>query len=382
MKERFFSLTPPKVEFSLHFGSIFSSRFIEHLSSYKRIAIITDTTVRELYGNSFKNHLISSGFDAYLFAFTSGEERKNRNTKQEIETFLFENHHLKEDLILGFGGGVVLDIAGFLAATFLRGSPFILLPTTLLAMSDACFGGKTGVNTPFGKNLIGSLAFPKALWIDTQMLLSLKEAQLFEGAVEMIKHALILDHSLFSQMEASPYFYRNAEGLCKWIEKSLLLKAQIVTKDPFEQGIRKLLNFGHTIGHALEKVFNYQISHGQSVGIGLMAESCLSYLEGDLDTESYKRIIEFMLNFKENLIFPSLPSVEALFEYMSYDKKARKGTPRFVLLKSIGNPVEANGEFCHTVSQENLQSTIKLLSNGQITHFKKCYQGNNLSPSL
>ena len=298
----------------------------------KRSAIITDHTVAALYGKR-----ISAYFQAPLFSFPSGEMCKTRATKEALEDQLLLAGYLRDTTIIGLGGGVVTDMAGFIAATFCRGVPLILIPTTLLAMVDAAIGGKNGVNTAHGKNMIGTIYHPEKVIIDPRFLKTLPEKELFNGRVEMIKHGLIADPGLIKTFD---------------LHRAIEVKRRIVAQDDHETGIRSLLNLGHTLGHALEKLSDYTLSHGEAVAQGIVLESRISHALGILDSDSLALIEE---------LFP-LPALvftpEKIAEALKSDKKRRGGLPHFVLLKKIGEPYLCGSEYCHPVPESILMKVL------------------------
>lgn len=213
------------------------------------IAIITDTKIEKLFGKKlFKGQ-------ASFFSFPAGEKSKTRKTKEKIEDGLIQKGFGSDTVIVGLGGGVVTDLAGFVAATYCRGVKLVLIPTTLLGMVDAAIGGKNGVNTPKAKNRIGTFYFPELIMIDTDFLKTLPEKEMLMGGAEILKYGLIDDPSLFQDL---PKLFSSID---KTIEKSIAAKKKVVGEDPEEKkGLRRILNFGHTIGHALETIENYKIS--------------------------------------------------------------------------------------------------------------------------
>jgi 3-dehydroquinate synthase len=277
-----------------------------------KYAIITDHTVAKLYGRKF---------NLPIFSFPPGEAYKTRTTKEALEDGLIEAGFSRDTTIIGLGGGVVTDMAGFLAATFCRGVPLILIPTTLMGMVDAAIGGKNAVNTPLGKNMIGTLYSPQHVWVDPRFLQTLPEPEMWCGRVEILKAGLIADPDLLE-----------IEDLDESIFAAIEVKRRIIARDLVEDGVRRLLNFGHTVGHALETLSNYAIPHGEAVATGIVVESRLSYQMGILDQRSLEKI---------EALFPP-PSVpfdpEDMMRVFSRDKKSVGGVPRFVLLKTIGVP--------------------------------------------
>ncbi len=282
-----------------------------------KVAIISDHNVEKLHGSQVQKLFP----DSTLFSFPPGEIYKTRKTKERLEDHLLAKGFSRDTLIVALGGGVVTDLVGFLASTFCRGVPLILMPTTVLGMVDAAIGGKNGVNTDRGKNMIGTIYAPQAIFWNFDFLKTLPEKEIWNGKVEMIKHGLIADADFF---RALPMM-----GLREAIIHAAEIKRRIVASDPFDKNLRLSLNFGHTIGHAIETLSDYRISHGEAVALGIAAESQISHELGILDGASLAAI---------EACFPGeIPfSAEEIIPILSVDKKARGGVPYFVLLETIG----------------------------------------------
>jgi len=328
-----------------------------------RVAIVTDSHVEELYGHRLEKHLKDHDLDVFMFSFPGGEFYKTRTTKELIEDQMLAKGLGRDTCLLGLGGGVTLDISGFIASTYCRGIPYISCPTSLLAMIDSAMGGKTGVNTPFGKNLIGSFCHPQMIFIDTATIRSLPEKEMRNGLMEMIKHGIIADPQYFALFEnhggkildgETGYLHEAIEGSCR-------IKQSIVKDDQKEKGKRRLLNFGHTVGHALEQITDYQITHGEAVAIGMLIESKLSCEIGRLDQESLQRIQKVITKHHPELPKPKVTK-EQLKEAMAMDKKSTKNVPRFVILNGIGAPLECDGDYCMAVKEKALDAALEVLT--------------------
>jgi 3-dehydroquinate synthase len=327
--------------------SLLDPAFIQRCLDYKTaIAIITDTNVGHLYGEKLAQKL-----GAHLFSFQSCEENKTRRTKELLEDQMLEKKLGRDTLVIGMGGGIVTDMAGFIASTYSRGVPLILVPTTLLAMADAAIGGKTGVNTSHGKNLIGTFYQPDEIFMPLETLHSLPKREIRNGMVEMIKHALIADRDYFNFLKES--FQR--QNLRKAIKKSYTIKQSIVSQDEKESGKRRLLNFGHTVGHALEKVLNYQISHGLAVAIGILSESYMAMQLKLLPERAFEEVFHLFQKLEIRFDFSPLEVMKA----MEMDKKSLKNQPRFVLLSNIGAPLSFDGEYCRPVDAKIIESSLQ-----------------------
>lgn len=237
----------------------------------RKIALISDTNVFPHYGQTVVQYLEIQGFDVYPYVVNAGEKTKSLVTANELYDFLTENDFSRSDSLIGLGGGVIGDLTGFVASTYMRGLSFIQVPTSLLAQVDSSIGGKTGVNCEKAKNLIGTFAQPDGVLIDPNTLETLPQRRLSEGMAEVIKCALIQDINLWKQlwkMTKMEDILTNSESI---IKKALNVKKNLVERDEFDQGDRLLLNFGHTIGHGLEASENYEmISHGEAVALGMV----------------------------------------------------------------------------------------------------------------
>ena len=239
---------------------------IRKISNAVRAAIVTDHTVSALYEESVRQSLESAGISVCSFSFPAGEESKTLETYGKLIRFLSEENLSRSDLIVALGGGIPGDLAGFAAATYLRGIPFVQIPTTFLAAIDASVGGKTAVNLPKGKNLVGAFCQPSLVLCDPSSLRTLPEEIYSDGAAEAIKYGVIEGRDLFEKIAAGNWREQPQEI----IERCVAIKARIVREDEFDTGARQILNFGHTFGHAIEKLSHYEISHGKAVGIGML----------------------------------------------------------------------------------------------------------------
>lgn len=321
-----------------------------------KFAIITDTHIRNLHGVNLQKSMADSGLETLLLTFPAGEEHKNRTTKEELENRLFENKMGRDACVIALGGGVATDLAGFLAATYCRGVPLVMVPTSLLAMVDASIGGKNGVDVPYGKNLVGTIYQPKMVLIDPLTLQTLSVKEIRNGAVEMIKHGLIVDCSYFSFLDehADQILSCDINVLERAIFESCIIKKNIVEQDETETGKRRLLNFGHTIGHALEHLTQFSVTHGEAVAIGLLVESHLAVQLGYLQQKELDSIFKTLKKFGLPLTVPARFSFEQLLDAMTLDKKSQKGTPRFVMMNAIGSALPCNGAYCMPVEKEIL----------------------------
>ncbi len=336
----------------------FQTQYLSSLAS--RFAIITDDKIASLYGKQLQESLASSDLEVYLFSFPSGEQHKTRETKELLENQLFEKGLGRDTCVIALGGGVVTDIAGYVAATYCRGIPLVMIPTSLLGMVDASIGGKTGVNVPDGKNMLGCIYQPNKVVIDLSTLKSLPKKELANGVVEMIKHGLIADYKLFEDLErhSQQLLTLDATVLEKMIFDSCRIKKEIVEQDERENGKRRLLNFGHTIGHAIECLTHYSISHGEAVAIGLLVESYLSVKLGILDQKSLDRIKKILLQYGLPLQLPSRFPIQTILDAMALDKKSLKGQPRFVMIDAIGSSLAYDSSYCTHVEESLIKNAL------------------------
>ncbi len=321
-----------------------------------KAAIITDERVARLYSDLVCQNLRAQGVETVLFSIPPGEDQKSLQTAERLYTRLLEAGLDRHSVIIALGGGVIGDLAGFVASTFLRGIEYIQVPTTLLAQVDSSVGGKTGVNHPLGKNLIGTFHQPRLVLVDPAVLRTLPEREMWSGLAEVIKYGLIRDPMLFQRLEADlEDFAKSPEKLVEIIARCCAIKAAIVSADEHESGQRKILNFGHTVGHALEAASGYQVRHGEAIAWGMLVAARLSHRKTGLSTAELERIERLLQRVPK----PSLGDlrVQAVLELLRRDKKSRDGRVQFVLLRAIGEPV-----LCDAVSESEVQETLQTLS--------------------
>lgn len=303
-------------------------------------AIITDSNIAKTHGKKLLNDLRNKGVHAHLITFKPGEKNKSRRTKEKIEDTMLKLGLGRDTCIIALGGGITGDLAGFIASTYLRGIPYIQLPTSLLAMVDSSIGGKVAVDTLNAKNVIGSFYQPKRVIIDVNFLESLPKKELINGLTEIIKHALIKDKDFFHFIEKNidKITSCNLEILKQVIKRSCEIKADIVSNDEKEKGLRRILNYGHTVGHAIEAALHYKISHGEAIAIGMSYAAKLSAKKGYLHEGSVIRqnnLLQY-LGLPHKLSHHKLKPKKIL-EHIRYDKKIVNDKINFILLKSIGD---------------------------------------------
>jgi 3-dehydroquinate synthase len=295
---------------------------------FSRVAVITNDTVAPLYGQALADRL-----SAFLISVPDGEAYKTLDTVRELYGKLLDGGADRSSLVIGLGGGVIGDMAGFVAASFMRGIAFVQAPTSLLAMVDSSLGGKVGVDLPQGKNLVGAFKDPLAVFADTDTLRTLPEVELRCGLAETLKAGLIADPPLVDHLLA-----HGADPVEMAIRRAVQVKKVAVEQDRLENGVRAYLNLGHTFGHAVEQVSGYAWKHGQAVGLGMVAAARLSewreLCPPGLAATVEQAVSVLGLPVRYNGLDP-----DALWDAMQHDKKWRNGAPRFVLLADMGDPV-------------------------------------------
>ena len=307
---------------------------------YTSYVILTDTNVQELYAREFENRMRHEGLDIVSIVIPAGEKSKKLSTVEKILDKLHGEKLEKDTCMLCMGGGVIGDMGGFAASLYLRGIDFIHIPTTLLAQVDASIGGKTGVNTAFGKNLIGTITQPKAVYIDPVFLTTLPNKEFTSGMAEVIKTAIIGDKTLYRLLHTarSEIQKRDIDTLKNIIERTARLKARIVSKNPHESGLRMILNYGHTLGHAIEKVSHYKIPHGYAVAIGIHLVNTMAVKKGMLSSKRAIEIKKLITSYKLPTSLPSDLSYDEILEHTVYDKKKRRGQVNWIAVSDIGEP--------------------------------------------
>ncbi len=304
-----------------------------------KILVVTSKTVDGLYGNAVSSFLKNYGADDFdAMVLPDGESTKSLKYLSDIHDRLVENRLERSDFIIALGGGVIGDIAGFAAATYLRGINFIQVPTTLLADVDSSVGGKTGIDHPEGKNLIGAFYQPKAVLIDVSLLKTLDKRELTNGFAEVIKYGAVLDAGFFAYLEGGyeKVLSYDEGALTYIIERSCGIKAEVVKEDEKEAGLRSVLNFGHSLGHAIETLYNYEtIKHGEAISIGMVFAAALSNKLGLCTEETVKRIKNLIKNSGLPTDIPDFTPVQYI-NAMKLDKKVSEKQIKFVLVRDIG----------------------------------------------
>lgn len=308
-----------------------AGKYIRAIKPGCKAAIISDSNVWPHYGEILQNSLFGAGIESVSFIFTAGEASKNIDTYLQILNFLAENKITRSDLIIALGGGVVGDITGFAAATFLRGISYVQIPTSLLAMVDSSVGGKTAIDLPVGKNLVGAFKQPILVLCDIDTLNTLPKAQFLDGCAEIIKYGMLYDAQLVAQLsDVGPDFDRE-----EVIATCIGFKRDVVTEDEFDTGARQKLNLGHTIGHGIEARSNFGITHGCGVAAGMAIVTKAAVARNFCDQAVYETLISVLRKF--SLPYATTFTAAELYESALSDKKRAGGTVNLIIPRSIGN---------------------------------------------
>ena len=331
------------------------------LAPAHRYALVTDSNVGPLYAKGLASQLDSGTIDT--FTIPAGESNKTREVWARLTDEMLAKGYGRDAAVIALGGGVVGDLAGFVAATFMRGIPIIQGPTTLLAMIDASIGGKTAVDTPAGKNLVGAFHAPAAVLVDPQVLTTLPLRELRAGFAEALKHGVIADEPYLNDVASRASGLLATDGpkgdsMFSLIVRSVEIKADIVSRDEREEGLRQILNFGHTIGHAVELVSGYSLLHGEAVAIGMALESELAEHIGLAQTGTAATVSSALQSAGLPTALPSGSDGDALIEAMRSDKKGRSGRTRFALPLRIGAMAGADTGWTVSVSDDQLREVL------------------------
>lgn len=306
----------------------------------RRVAVIADSNTSALFGNTVIQLLEGHCMQTLLYSFPAGESNKTLDTVRDIYTALIEAKFDRKDLLIALGGGVVGDVTGFVAATYLRGVDFIQIPTTMIAQSDSSIGGKTGVDFDGYKNMVGAFYMPKLVYMNVATLKELDDRQFYAGFAEVMKHGLIKDAVFYEWLLDNMYEIhdRNEDVLEEMIMRSCTVKKLVVEKDPTEKGDRALLNFGHTIGHAIEKAMNFEMVHGECIALGMVAAAYISWKHNWLSMDEYYEVRDMFVPFNLPISIDSIDPEEIL-NLTKSDKKMEGTQIKFVLLKKVGKAV-------------------------------------------
>ena len=321
-------------KYNIYIGSGESERLCSHLAPLhlgKKIMIVTDDTVASLYLGTVERTLSEGGYECTHFIFPHGEESKSADTYIGIQNHLARKRFTRQDSILALGGGVVGDLAGFAASTYMRGIRYVQMPTTLLSATDSSVGGKCAIDIEGGKNLVGSFWQPSAVVCDVDFLDTLPREYFSDGMAEVIKYALLFGGELLSDIEGGGA----ARSIARVIERSVIHKRDIVALDEHDLGVRAKLNLGHTLAHAIEAHSGFSISHGRAVGIGMCAVTRGCVRQGLCSRETLERLLSLISDYELDSECPY--PIESLLPYISNDKKCRDGGVELVLVHSFGD---------------------------------------------
>lgn len=332
---------------------------IKEVGKYKKVLIVTDSNVKKLYGDEVYEKMAHEGYDVAVTSFEAGEQNKNIDTIMSVCAACVEHGMDRKSLIIALGGGVVGDMAGFAAAIYMRGIDFVQVPTTLLSQSDSSVGGKTGIDFMNGKNILGAFHQPKLVYINTSTLKTLPKREFISGMGEVIKHGVIRDREFFDYLE------KNHDKVAKLDNDVLLdmaytncsIKAAVVSEDEFENGARADLNFGHTIGHAVEAYSDFRLSHGECVGFGMLAAAYISYKRGNISKSELNELMAVLKLYGFSLK-TEIADKEAVKSIMQKDKKKSSGKLKFILPTKIGNVIQTTD-----VTEDEINSAIEFISN-------------------
>jgi len=346
--------------------TLVGSGLLDQLGNYvrkhlpgKTCAIISDSNVAPLFGDRIKQSLTSARFEPTLITIPAGEKTKTLEQAGVICNRMIAAGLDRQSFVIGLGGGMIGDISGFVAAIYHRGIPHVQIPTTLLAMVDSSIGGKTGVNTADGKNLIGAFHHPSLVIDDVEVLKTLPPREFNQGFAEIIKHAVIADAEMFKELKVARASWPAAAGethaLQSLIKRNVEIKSKIVAKDERDQtGERAILNFGHTIGHAIERAGDYRkFLHGEAISLGIVAACAVSIKKADLPPDQRDAIVDLLERFNLPTQLPKNFSHEKIIETLKFDKKFEGGNVRFVVTPRIGS-----ARLTTDVTMQNIREAI------------------------
>ncbi|MDX1428837.1 MAG: 3-dehydroquinate synthase [Rhodothermales bacterium] len=352
----------PSYEVLVRIGSLEDApELIERAAPAYRYALITDTQVGELYGKKLLTKFRDRGLDSELFTFAAGEWNKTREIWGQVTDSLLAAGMGRDSTVIAVGGGVVGDLAGFVAATYMRGIPVVQIPTSLLAMVDSSVGGKTGIDTRAGKNLVGAFHQPAFVLIDPAVLKTLPMHQLSAGVAEVIKHGLIRDAEYFEQVEVriEELLARDMGLLATIIRRSIEIKAEVVRRDEKESGYRRILNFGHTVAHALEAVSGYELLHGEAVAIGMASEAAIGETMGVTAPGATERIRRVLEAARLPIHIEGACDRARFFEALAKDKKRLRGAARYTLIADVGSVAGSEEDgWTHEVADEVVSQAL------------------------
>ncbi len=325
-----------------------------------RYAVIADHHVAELHGGRLSAVLDGAGIPHVVVHFPAGEWNKSREQWAELTDHLLRARIGRDGAIIAFGGGVAGDLAGFVAATYLRGIPYVQVPTTLLAMVDSSVGGKTGVDVPAGKNLVGAFHQPRAVVADADLLATLPRVHVAAGLAEAVKHGVIRDADhLASLEEPEPLLRKDLDALARVAVRSIAIKAAVVAADEREAGLRAILNFGHTVAHAIEARSGYGMLHGEAVAVGMAVEAAVAEAAGIAERGTHARIVRILERCALPVRLPESVATDELLDTMRSDKKARDARIRLSLPQRCGTMAHGpDGAWTHAIDPSHLRQAL------------------------
>ncbi|GLT14756.1 3-dehydroquinate synthase [Vibrio algivorus] len=343
---------------SIGAGLLTNPALFSHLKANQKVVVVTNDTVAPLYADRLIQTLTSLQCQVDLLTLPDGEQYKSLETFNSIMSFLLEGNYSRDVVLVALGGGVIGDLVGFAAACYQRGVDFIQVPTTLLSQVDSSVGGKTAVNHPLGKNMIGAFYQPKSVIIDTDCLDSLPEREFAAGMAEVIKYGIIIDGDFFTWLEQNmtKLVALDNQALCYAIARCCQIKADVVAADEKESGVRALLNLGHTYGHAIEAEMGYgNWLHGEAVAAGTMMAAHTSLLRGLISSEQVERIQSILVEAKLPIHTPETMTYEHFIKHMMRDKKVLAGQLRLILPTGIGSS-EVLGNTDETIIRQAIEA--------------------------
>ena len=327
------------IKFSDSFNGL--AEAMKEINAPNKLLIVTDANVEKLYAEETAAILKEAGYDCSVYAFEAGEENKNMDSILGICGACMDHGLDRKSMIVALGGGVVGDMAGFAAAIYMRGIKFVQIPTTLLSQSDSSVGGKTGIDFKESKNILGAFHQPKLVYINVNTLRTLSEEQFISGMGEVIKHGIIRDKVFFDYLRdnVEKIKKRDAETFIYMSKINCGIKAAVVEQDEKENALRAILNFGHTIGHAVESAYNFTMTHGECVGLGMIAASYISYKRNMITKEELDEIENILdeYGFRTRV---KLPENRKIWGFMQKDKKKAEGKLKFILPEAIGKVIQ------------------------------------------
>lgn len=327
----------------------------------RRWVVIADDTVAALYGERVRASFGGAGEAPPLLTFPAGEQNKTRARWEALTDAMLARGLGRDSGVVALGGGVTGDLAGFVAATYLRGVPVVQVPTSIVAMVDSAVGGKTGVDTPAGKNLVGAFHPPATVIVDPSAIATLPRRQRAEGLAEAVKHGAIVDADYGRGIAdaAEALLSGEVEAIRRMVLRSIEVKASVVSRDERESGVREILNFGHTLGHALEAASGFGLTHGEAVAIGMVLEARLGERIGHTREGTAARLAEVLQAVELPVRRPPELEPRAVEGYLGADKKVRSGRWRMVFLSELGRVHEAGGQWAHAVEPEPVRAVLE-----------------------